>query len=933
MFKFRSLELVHWDFWERFTLPFDADVVTIVGPNGSGKTTLLDALRTLLAVDCSSGRNFKRYVRRNDKPFSWLRAVVSNDRSDSGRLPFFPSLAEEITLACRIQKKGGDWVRQYMVAEGDISIEELNQESTGTLGVRDYQLRLANAGVTPAIRRVLALEQGATDKLCDYSPKQLLDLVFDSFGDGEVLDNYRQAKNELAETKQELDSLEDDLASLGVRLNEMRGRVNNFREWQNRKQELNHLEFEILPRAELAELREQIGGGRDRLVKLDMSLGQKKQAIKTLEIDKEALSERRDRLENEKSACHARLDAMTPNFDELKKQGWELERILERKKELEALVKQTKEGVAPLALAEEKAGLLRRIAGLEREADEVKAKLGKQKNALREARTGKSTAPYFVEKFRQALNDKQITHCLLTEIVEVLDPDWQIAVEGVLRPFAHVVLLEDAEDRKEAWNLGAKHKYRHFVVPDRDPVGRGQTGSLLEVVSFKQNPPSWLPRLLDRIKRVSNVAAAERQPKGQDWITPEGYHREQRGGRYIGVEQQEFQFGEIARQHQIGALEVSLQQLHERQKELSAQLQEAEDRCRQVENLLKGVDADSQLLAEADSFARAERQWPQLETQLGDMGEELSAQQGKNSELSRLIGGLKEDIAAKDKEIEIEQRYLGGSLDEFEKLSQQQKQRLREYRTAARKFPTSWRDEQSLVAIIEKHGRTTSVRKQIDLIGQDLDDGEWETDESIEAIYIKMEQDHSSRDEVIKARRAHYGMHLEATNNAREQYINVLKGTVRLYSANIRRLGKIADVEISITPPHLDNDDISLTKAGLDVSFSFDQKSAEEASGGQQVMKSLILLIGLLMEKDEGGGFVFVDEPFAHLDILNIDRVSNFLLESGAQYVLTTPNTQNANVFQPSDLTLVTQKRRYPADWAPPIAFIRRDTESANAPQ
>ena len=53
MFHIKQLELVHWDFWSRFTLPLDAQIITIVGPNGSGKTTLLDALRTLFALRCS----------------------------------------------------------------------------------------------------------------------------------------------------------------------------------------------------------------------------------------------------------------------------------------------------------------------------------------------------------------------------------------------------------------------------------------------------------------------------------------------------------------------------------------------------------------------------------------------------------------------------------------------------------------------------------------------------------------------------------------------------------------------------------------------------------------------------------------------------------------------------------------------------------------
>ena len=51
MFQMKSVEMVHWDFWQRLTVPLDAQIVTIIGPNGSGKTTLLDAMRTLPGGD------------------------------------------------------------------------------------------------------------------------------------------------------------------------------------------------------------------------------------------------------------------------------------------------------------------------------------------------------------------------------------------------------------------------------------------------------------------------------------------------------------------------------------------------------------------------------------------------------------------------------------------------------------------------------------------------------------------------------------------------------------------------------------------------------------------------------------------------------------------------------------------------------------------
>ena len=126
----------------------------------------------------------------------------------------------------------------------------------------------------------------------------------------------------------------------------------------------------------------------------------------------------------------------------------------------------------------------------------------------------------------------------------------------------------------------------------------------------------------------------------------------------------------------------------------------------------------------------------------------------------------------------------------------------------------------------------------------------------------------------------------------------------------------------------------ALASAALNVRFEFDKKGwigmdDGEASGGQQVMKSLLLLVALMRDEDRPGGFVFIDEPFAHLDIFNIDKVGAFLKSTRAQYILTTPATHNINVFQPSDLTLVTSKRRPGATWAQPLAVLRRRTEAA----
>ncbi len=192
----------------------------------------------------------------------------------------------------------------------------------------------------------------------------------------------------------------------------------------------------------------------------------------------------------------------------------------------------------------------------------------------------------------------------------------------------------------------------------------------------------------------------------------------------------------------------------------------------------------------------------------------------------------------------------------------------------------------------------------------------------LKADLAQRERDYAERDAYSAATR-------RLTADARAAYIAKLRATVRQYGKNLRALGELANVDVDCPVPPLDNDDRALAAAGLEVRFDFDRKGAVglndgEASGGQQVMKSLILLIALLMDEARPGGFVFIDEPFAHLDIANIDRVGSFLRATRAQYLITTPVTHNANVFAPAQLTLVTRKKQPDADWAPPIGLIQR---------
>ncbi len=120
------------------------------------------------------------------------------------------------------------------MVEGDVSIEQLiERQDKDWLGIDNWRKRLEGAGLSRAIAKVLALEQGQTDRLCEYSPKELLRLVFDVFGDQEVLDRYDEARNHQRQLSQEVEAAERELcARQGPTRRSWMSRVNLFRQYE-----------------------------------------------------------------------------------------------------------------------------------------------------------------------------------------------------------------------------------------------------------------------------------------------------------------------------------------------------------------------------------------------------------------------------------------------------------------------------------------------------------------------------------------------------------------------------------------------------------------------------------------------------------------------------------------------------------------------------
>ncbi|MYM35993.1 AAA family ATPase [Duganella sp. FT94W] len=942
MFHIKSLELVHWDYWQRIkNIPLDAKIITIAGQNGSGKTTLLDALRTLFGLDCSMGRTYKHYARHSGQQTAWLRAVVDNKpmgRQLSNR-PFRSSgffSDDEVTLFCQIQKNGGDWKRQYLMRPGNVQIEDIGEVGNEWLGVENYRKRLANAGLSPAMAKVLALEQGETDKLCEYAPRQLLDLVFQVFGDKEVLDAYDEAKRHQRDTETELKRFEAELESSKTNLEGLRLRVANYHQWEDLNKERRNLQEEVLPSLEYHEAREkhatisrQLREARKPLLQADAQLADKRAM---LAAQAKALSDAQAHetvLEQESTALQSRLTQINTKLKPL-------ESLLEQKARLEKLASDSGSDLAEVVktLQEKEIELARQRTA----RDAIAAKIAGELSTI-SALQGKTAMPEpeAQRAMRKVLNDAGIGHAMLSDIVEVTDPKWQGAIEGVLSGYASVVLLDKSSDAAAAYRLAEKERYRHFIVPDLVHAPTIKDNSLMSVVNFSAKVPAWLVDQLSRITRVDSVDIGAKLGSHEEWITPDAYHRERRGGRSLFVEVSRYRFGSAGRSQRMEAIQRSLPALEAQEDQLTLQVSKLATEISSLKSRLAGVDAAKELAARAEEFDDAASNAVPLRAERGEVGARLGELQ--NLIKTAVVTRTRADTTWQNARFALSEAEAGMRLNHKRALEQRAEhaKALLALRKSWRHLPQGWRRPARRAALVKEHQNAHQVNLRIHSLEASLSRSDWELDATVIDQYQRLNDQLSSRQSETEERRYQNNRAIEATGNARGAYMERLRYTIKTYAANIKELGQLAGIEVSADPVRLENDDVQLAQAGLHVRFKFDGKGVigmndGEASGGQQVMKSLVLLIGLLKSEEGSGGFVFIDEPFAHLDIRNIQLVGEFLKNTDAQYLMTTPLTHNTDVYDPSELTLITSKKKKDTQWAQPIFVLqRRQTEAVKA--
>jgi chromosome segregation ATPase len=746
------------------------------------------------------------------------------------------------------------------------------------------------------------------------------------FGDQEVLNHYDTAREHQQQLSREMQQAEKELDHSKAQLAELQNKVINYQSWQNKVQERERLAAEVLPVLEWHGQRQKLTerSREHRRQRHQNAQAQAERAQKNAELL--ALLAARSQAEAEEARLLRERDSAATQRDSTRDFERPLEDLAKRETELLALVDKESDADA----------LNKHLLELQSQAqtlNEQHSDLLQKKKHLAQVLSGLEgqKSPPFPEdarRLRQRLQAAGVGHRFLAEVVEVKNEHWRAAVEGVLRPLRWMVLLDQATDLGQADDIASAERYRHYTVAPGEAVPAAEPHSLLAQVQFDAKLPRWLIQQLQNLRCVDSPAAG-RTTSG-NWITPQAYSFDGRGARSVWVEPREHQFGAAALQAQRDALERDLRRLDDALGPVTQALLALQRQVEDGKRALQGHSAAEELARRSDEFATARQALPAAK-------QARIAAALRWQTLDKAYGEAKAQHQRLDTQYRGQEATLRQRFAEADRLAAELVQRRKQLTADVdasqhrrRQIPAGWRTPEVLQALVAKYSNDTQARLRLEAVERDLAQDTWEKDATVEERYRRMEatvreQGFHLDDHKIKNAQA-----ATAVLNARESYIGVLRSTVHRYRKNIQELGALAGVEVTAELPALENDDTVLAQAGLKVNFNFDGKGAiglndGEASGGQQVIKSLILLVGLLKDEESAsGGFVFIDEPFAHLDVRNIQLVGHFLRSTQAQYVLTTPITHNLEVFEPAEITLVTGKKPRDSRWAPPIAVAKR---------
>jgi chromosome segregation ATPase len=934
--RLEEVQFIHWGSLRPDPVPLLTDGINVAtGPNGSGKTCFLDGIKVLLGITSFAlGRSSTKYI------FDGGSGGIPADRAllkgtfanpllpDRGERMFaaVPGCQDEqrVSVVCLVTRQG----RRYRVLPGrmrwgferrldhDLDAFMAANPESDWLGPRLYTELLERVGVTRALREVLAIPQGAIDRIVEERPPGLLKNLLELTGEGAALDAVHTGREATERSRAAyVAAIERDRAEQ-EKLVELQTRAARHLEWAGLRDRLSLLQEVARPAAEYRDLEAKVAQVRAERLSKTREIAADKDMLAGLGEQAPVLEARLQGLAGEADALVARIAEATAERERLDARIAVLEaRVGEARADdtrLEGLAgrRDPRQAEADITAAE---SMLQNALARRRE---VAATLAKREAEAASLQLGGALGPPEVEAFREQLGERGIQAILVAQALDLLDDaeDTGARAEAALGD-ALWGLVVPSEAFREATAMAAESGYRWPIVR----AGAGDpAGALARVLA-----PSELGLLLERSDALAALDAGQAlglASRGHPAVTADGMRYTDGLARLQAPEQPVL--GQSALQRRLLGVQAEINRLSDEAAALDARIPELRAAWHKA---LKSLEAARELADRATAAegaqrsldeARAQRpqlvererglasQLRQLDEQRGSAGAELGMAANMQAEVEgRLAKELPElaDLDARLAQLETDLKALrltpeqrsvleGGDLPGTESLLRDVEWLTGQVADHDR-FPAEVRDPLTLAdrdaqaAVVEETARATEERR-IDLEHQQhrVDDSRLRFDERVREVTGRISVE--------------FGRICDMAG---------WKGELLLINAD--------------RPDDYGIDVLVAQRPGERL------RSYRDAahSGGQRATIAIVLLLATMGAAD-AADLLIMDEHIAHLDSTNIDHVAALMhaLVGRVQFVLATPTNAESLRLSWCDLQLAFLPRDPGRPYSPPIRLLSR---------
>jgi chromosome segregation ATPase len=933
--QIEEVQFIHWGSLPSDLVPLAVPGITVaIGPNGAGKTCWLDGLKLLLGVSDLSGERTPGSYIFDGGPTgvpaekAWLRATFANPVVRGTRHRVFAvagggcESAEHVTVICRVAGN----TRSYLVLPGRVvwgveqtlaaDMEKLDSQTPVTRwrGPQQYDQLLDRAGVSKALRGVLALPQGETDRLTKETPAGLMRRLLDLTGRQITLDEFRTARKsyETALTAHENARQKFELEQAHLTLLERR--VGQHRDWQRTRDALAELDNLLLPAARHFRWQE-------RTAELKEWIAEEKAANQTRADELWDLSEQHGRKTNEqaeRTKAFARLEIELEQKEKDKSaadgrcgSAHEAARQARRRLVVTAAAIGTEtlvDAQAGVATAEEvlatavadRSGAVRELVAIGEEASRLQ--------------TGGSLAPKQVRQFHRQLSDAGVTSIIVADLLSAPSQVDAALARAALGDAALAVVV-GTEDYRHACELATSTDYPWPIVQ----AGPGAAHGALAAVG---GPPEMeaLLEYLDAIPAQNAITALQHATLGSDAVTADGM----RYGRVIS--QRRSPDGNL---FDPGAREATQTRLRNQSQHVQERLDELDARLPDLRTKLSNQYAVRDALKQLDQYQREFKDaCAQLATEWSRRNEahlEHRNLKGRVTEASLAFRAAAADLKENATQLTVLEQAIANTKNAIEQAEQERLDA--ELALSQNPLPATFGEKD--VLRLEPLEKFEQRRQQI---ADDESNMERYPDDVRDPVIVSQYADE-------QARLAEVGIMLDGKQQELERHQGVVEEARRRYDEHVKAVVRLLDTEFGkVCAAAGSTGQIIRVPGDQQYEFGVDivvaHKAGEEPlsyrndhhSGGQRTKIAVLLLLAA-MSLGGAADLLVVDEPHAHLDATNRLQIAELMrnLSDRVQFILASP-TDGKDSDQPEwcDLQLAFLPRLPQETYSPSVRVMSR---------